>query len=309
MNFPAVSVVIPVFNAAADLEQTLAAVFTQSFCDFEVIAIDDGSTDGSLALLRRLAETDYRLRVVSQENRGVSAARNLGIELARAPLVAFLDADDIWARNKLARHMRLHGENPAASASYARIAFIESDANSISDARTFSTLGPEKPELTDVLAENPVCTMSNLVVRRDWLAVSGGFDTRLSYAEDQELIARLLLGGARVCGIDEVLVGYRMSHGGLSVDLERMHRGWRQVARRHLARDELPPFEAVYCRYLARRALRSGNRSGKAWHYVRTGLLLDAPAFLSEPRRALLTILGALAAPLIPPSMRQRIFA
>ncbi|MFM9853675.1 MAG: glycosyltransferase family 2 protein, partial [Sphingomonadaceae bacterium] len=121
---PIVAVVMPVCNASATLEATIQSVLAQSFDQFELIIVDDGSTDDSLARALALAASDTRVRLISRTNGGVSSARNLGASLGKAPLLAFIDADDLWDRCKLAKHVTLHSENPQLAASYARIAFI-----------------------------------------------------------------------------------------------------------------------------------------------------------------------------------------
>ncbi len=93
---PTFSVIIPLYNKELSLPNTLKSVLDQSLQDFEVIIVNDGSTDGSLILAKAFSEKDSRIRVESQENKGVSAARNLGISKAKAELLAFLDADDNW---------------------------------------------------------------------------------------------------------------------------------------------------------------------------------------------------------------------
>ena len=309
ISLPEISVIVPVYNAAATLAATIASALAQTGVRCEVIAIDDGSRDDSAERLAALAAQDPRLRVVRCANGGVSAARNLGAELARAPLVAFLDADDLWAPDKLARHLAAHAARPDAVMSYARIAFIAPDAAGLDGALTVSSLCPHPPRLVDVLGENPVCTASNMVVQRAAFRACGGFDATLRHAEDQELVARLVVRGGHVESIDAVLTGYRLSPDGLSVDLAAMHDGWRRVAARYLDEAACTPLEALYCRYLARRSLRAGASAWAALRYVRAGLALDARAFLREPRRGLSTILAALAAPLLPPALRIRLFA
>lgn len=305
-----VSVVMPVYNAAATLAATIASVQAQDLTAFELIAVDDGSRDQSLDILLDLAAHDPRIRVISRSNGGVSSARNLGVETASAPLVAFLDADDLWDRQKLSAHCALHHAQPDLVASYARIAFIATDATGLDGARTLSSLVANPLGLMAVLGENPVCTASNLVVRRDAFLACGGFDAGLGFAEDQELVARLVAQSGQVAGLDKVLTGYRLSVMGLSMDLDRMHAGWREVVTRHCldprARARL---EALYYRYLARRALRSGGRAGLALRYVMLGLRQDVRGFLDEPRRSLATIAAALVAPFLPTRLRLRLFA
>jgi teichuronic acid biosynthesis glycosyltransferase TuaG len=103
---PLVSVVTPVWNGEATLGQAIASVRAQSFAGWEMLIVDDGSTDGSLALGRRLAAEDGRIRVLGQgANRGAAAARNRGIRAARGRFIAFLDADDLWYPGKLAAQL------------------------------------------------------------------------------------------------------------------------------------------------------------------------------------------------------------
>lgn len=111
---PEVSVVIPLYNKAPYIARALASVITQTCQGFEVIVIDDGSTDGGAEIVRRLDDT--RIRVIRQENRGVSAARNRGIESARTDFIAFLDADDEWMPTHLEALLRLRDRSPHAGA-------------------------------------------------------------------------------------------------------------------------------------------------------------------------------------------------
>ena len=94
-----VSVVLPIFNGARYIEETVSSVLSQTLTGVEVVVIDDGSTDGSGSIVQQLE--DSRIRVIRQDNRGPAAARNLGIEITHGDLVAFVDADDLWVKQKL----------------------------------------------------------------------------------------------------------------------------------------------------------------------------------------------------------------
>lgn len=304
-----VTIVLPVHNAAGTIDATVRSILDQSMSAFELFAIDDGSTDDSLHRLLDHAAHDPRIRVIARENRGVSASRNLGAAMGGAPLIAFIDADDLWAPTKLEHHVAAHEADENLAASYARIAFMAQHADGLAGARTLSSLCANPLELMDVLGENPVCTASNLVISRRWMERTGGFDERLSFAEDQDLVARIVHGGGRIDGIDAVLTGYRLSPCGLSMDYERMYAGWRMVAGRYLAPSDLAPLEALYCRYLSRRVLRGGGRPALARHYALAGLRRDAASFLKEWHRGASTLLAALASPAIPAPLRLRLFA
>jgi glycosyltransferase involved in cell wall biosynthesis len=135
-DVPAVSVVIPHYNKGPYIARALNSVLTQTFPDFEVIVVDDGSTDDGAEIIRGF--DDPRIRLIQQENRGVSAARNRGIEAARAELVAFLDADDEWLPKFLETILRLRRKFPEAGA-YAT-AFIEKFSNGTCQKLTFSEI-------------------------------------------------------------------------------------------------------------------------------------------------------------------------
>jgi glycosyltransferase involved in cell wall biosynthesis len=309
MNRPVFSIIVPVYNAARTLEATVHSVLEQSFADFELILIDDGSTDQSLCVMQQLAGHDERIKALSWSNQGVSAARNFGVKLSRGSLIAFLDADDLWQSDKLAKHYELHANDDSIGASYAKIAFIETDATDVAEARTTSNVVRHCLTVRDLLGENPVCTMSNLVVRRDWLETIGIFRESMSFAEDQEWLVRAARANCPICGIDAVLVGYRLSQDGLSVDLDKMYVGWRTLAYEYEQPERLASAEALYCRYLARRALRSGAPARHAVDFAIRGLRLDANVFLADARRGWLTLLSVLISPFIPRFARLRVFA
>jgi glycosyltransferase involved in cell wall biosynthesis len=93
---PKISIIIPVYNAENYLEECLLSISQQTFGDFEILAINDGSTDRSLEILKKYQAKEPRLQVISQENKGVSAARNLGLDNAKGEYIAFVDADDFY---------------------------------------------------------------------------------------------------------------------------------------------------------------------------------------------------------------------
>ena len=107
---PAVSVIVPVYNSASTLERCLESLLAQSFTDFEIILVDDGSTDGSADICAGYSRHDSRIKVISQPNRGVSAARNLGLDNASGEYVAFCDSDDMVRPSWLSSMMAAAGK-------------------------------------------------------------------------------------------------------------------------------------------------------------------------------------------------------
>ncbi len=309
MNNPYYSVILPVYNASSHLSAAVHSVLDQSFRDFELIMIDDGSTDDSLSIMMSLAAKDERIKLVSQSNQGVSAARNLGLELARGELVAFIDADDMWTKHKLAIHSVFHDRRKEISVSYAKIAFIGSNAADGHDAKTRSSIKPDALTVDQIVAENPACTMSNIVVLKKAADAVGGFLPGMSYAEDQEWLARMANAGHLIQGIDAYLVDYRLSPKGLSIDLPAMYSGWRQLAAKYANGQAVRSAEAIFCRYLSRRALRAGAPAKVALGYAMQGIRSDRSAFLADPKRGWLTFASAIAALMMPRFARINLFA
>lgn len=206
---PRVSVVIPVFNAARTIERALTSVFRQSYADYEVILVDDASSDGSAeriaAVLRAAGEARARTAevITFSRNQGAAAARNAGIRAARGELVAFLDADDEWLPEKLARQVAAFDAAPDA---------VVAGCNA-------EWLGPSG-KLSHRLEDGPVvtgrdawkallrsCYLSTpcVVARRAALEAEGGFDPALTVGEDQDLWFRLAERGP-VLYLAQVLV-------------------------------------------------------------------------------------------------------
>jgi len=264
---PRVSVVLPVYNGERTLARTVASVLAQTFTDFELLVVDDGSTDGSRAVLAGF--DDPRLRVLGFANAGHSASRNRGIRAARAPLVAFIDADDLWLPGKLERQVAALEARPAAALAYAWTDCIDA-----ADAwvGTGSHVRVDGPAFERLLVRNFLDNGSTPLVRAAALAEAGGFDEALPAAEDWDLWLRLAWRHEFAC-VPEVLVLYRIHGGTESTNVERMERASVGVLEAHVARVEDPAARArlrraglaeLY-RYLTARALRgAGTPAGRA---------------------------------------------
>lgn len=301
---PLFTVVIPAINAAATLPATLASLRAQTCADWEALVVDDGSTDAT----RDLAATrDPRIRVLRNPRKGPSAARNHGAAEAAGEILAFLDADDQWRPDKLAR-MAAAFADPGVDAAFARITFFHAHPG---DSPVTSAVPQGPLGIATLVGENPVCTMSNLCVRWSVFAASGGFDEGLVHNEDLEWLIRLAGSGARIIGVDAPLVWYRTSAFGLSADFDAMRRG-RAAALETARRFGVTPGpreEAIHLRYLARRALRLDAGRLTALRLTAEGLASSPAGFFSDPRRGALTALGAVLAPVLPRPLRRGLFA
>jgi glycosyltransferase involved in cell wall biosynthesis len=303
-----VSIIMPTYNAADTLVDTLDSVTAQDYPHWELLIIDDGSTDDTLALARQRAAQDARIHVYAYPNRGPSAARNTGIARAKGTIIAFLDADDLWKHDKLSTHVACFNARPEVDLSFGRVRFF---AQSPELGTHRSKVPARRLTMNDVLAENPACTGSNLVVRTTAMEHLGGFDETLRHAEDQEWLIRAVHRGLHVEGIDCELVAYRCSDSSASADLDSMLADWQVMLHRipNLDATTIARAEATYHRYLARHALRTGQTAARAMHHIGRGLRSSPGGFFGDVRRATLTVFGALAATLVPAAMRSRVLA
>lgn len=203
MVYPAVSVVIPCFNARETIERAVKSVRIQNYSALEIVIVDDGSTDGTAELLRTLSCDDLRI-VELRSREGAANARNRGMKESAGELIAFLDADDEWLAGKLHKQVaRLIGE-PAANFVTCASLFVpvgESVRKPLYDGCTPAE-GPEAWKA--LLLRNFIATPS-VVVRRSAIQRVGTFDRRLPVAEDQDLWIRLALDGP-VLYVDEPLL-------------------------------------------------------------------------------------------------------
>ncbi len=307
---PLFSVVMPCFNAAAHIEETIASVLAQSFPDFELIVVDDGSTDATSMILDTWAERDRRIRVIRSENVGPSRARNRGATAATGRLIAFIDSDDLWAPGRLAVFRRHFIGADAPDLLYSRVAFFRTDSGTV-DAR--SNLSERDLTVLDLLTENEICTMSNVVVRAETFRNSGGFDPSLVQAEDLEWLVRLAATGARLRGIGDCLLFYRSSPEGLSSNFDAMRAGWWRARATAFALGAAKDpravrrAEAAHLRSLARRAVRLGDRRAPVLALI--ALTKSPCGFFRSPVRGTATLAAAFAAPLMPARLKRKFFS
>jgi glycosyltransferase involved in cell wall biosynthesis len=216
---PSVSVVIPAFNAESTIIETVESVLSQSFTDFELLLINDGSTDGTLSQLAEIK--DSRLRILSFPNGGVAASRNRGIEHSTGAYIAFLDADDVWSRDKLKEQLAALATTPRAAVAYSWNDYIDKNG-------AFVHHGWHPKHQGDVYEALFCCCFiengSNILVKREAIAAVGLFDATATPAEDWDFYLRLAEKYDFVC-IPKVHVFYRIIPTSLSTQVERMERG------------------------------------------------------------------------------------
>ena len=236
---PTVSVVIPMRDGERFVERTLRSALAQDYPDFEVIVVDDGSTDASAQIVERVAATDERVRLVPGDGSGVALARNLGIECSRAELIATLDHDDVWLSNKLGRQVRRFAacEDDVALV-YTWSYLIDEDDRVLRRFRPFDerTMRTLEGWVFFPLLYKCFLTASSPLYRRQCLEAVGGFDTDAGSIEDWELDLRLA-ERYRFALVPDYLVGYRQHpamRSSTHTKMTALHRGLlSRAAERH----------------------------------------------------------------------------
>ncbi|HKP27550.1 MAG TPA: glycosyltransferase family A protein [Dongiaceae bacterium] len=221
---PLVSVVVPAFNAAHTIAETLHSISQQTYRALEIVVVDDGSTDGTADIVRQ--HSDPRLRLVAKANGGVASARNAGIRNSRGAFVAFIDADDLWHPTKIAKQLQvLLAGGPDMALVYAPFRLIDGDGRVLASPHKYGVNGWV---IHRHFYSNLVGNGSALLVRRSVLEEFGGFDTWLLQqgAEGcEDLLLQLRIAARYRFGeVSEYLVGYRRLPDNMSSNTDQMIR-------------------------------------------------------------------------------------
>jgi len=219
INLPVVSVIIPVYNNAQYLSLAIASVLAQTYTDYEVIVIDDGSTDNIAEVISPYLD---KIRYVKQSNQGVSSARNRGLNLARGKLIAFLDADDIFLPQKLALQVEVFNTQPQVGIVNSGFEVIQADGNIVTEVRWWEDI-PKLDEIAWVLYK-PILP-SAMMFRRQWLHKIGGFDPRFFAGEDIYLTLCIISQGCSAAWLTEVTTQYRRHQQSVTLNnpLQQLH--------------------------------------------------------------------------------------
>lgn len=265
---PTVSVVVPAYNPGPYLRLALDSVAAQTYPHWEAIVVDDGSTED----LGWVDDVDPRIRRVRQDNGGLSAARNTGVRESTGELIAFLDADDLWLPDKLARQVDAFNDPTLALVS---TGFTIVDDEGAHVSAGFTGYADSYEEL---LQGNGICA-STVVVRRSVLDEVGGFDTTLAQCEDWDLWLRVARGH-RVAKLTDELAEYRVHGGNMTRDYVSMRRHSRLVLERQ--RRSAAPAEQPHIERLVSVGLRRLDRhtAAQAFGLARAASVSRSPATL-----------------------------
>ena len=232
-NAAKIAVIIPAYNQAQYLTKAIQSVLEQTLPDFELIVVDDGSTDETRQLLDGIR--DNRLRVIHQSNAGLPSARNTGLQKSSASLVTFLDSDDYFLPDKLEILSMYLEEHPEIGLVAGKAKYIDHAGNAM--------VRPESPpvplSMHALLLENPIC-VSGIMLRREWLKRVGAFDETLRACEDWDLWLRLLAAGCPMAWVDHPVVAYRIHPGQMTGQAQRMQKAIFTVLDKFFAEQRLP---------------------------------------------------------------------
>lgn len=233
MSGPRVSVVVPAYNAAWCVARAIDSVLAQTARDFELIVVNDGSTDDTAAVLAGYGD---RIRVVTQQNAGLSAARNAGIAAATGDWVAFLDADDWWLPGKLAAQLDLVDAQTDIGFCSTAALIVDPEGRQVG---TWEDSGAYGDILRDIFATNATVAGSGsaVIAQRTLFAQTGGFDTTLRSLEDIDMWMRLAAITRFGC-VREAQVCILRAPGSMSRNREVMRNSALQVMNKN--RDLLP---------------------------------------------------------------------
>jgi glycosyltransferase involved in cell wall biosynthesis len=289
---PAVSVIMPAYNAASYLHTAVESVLRQSFGDLELLVVDDGSSDATVAIARTYAARDSRVRVLEQANAGPGPARNAGFRAATGRIFAFLDSDDEWDESFLAEHVAVLNARPDVDV-------VVGNARNRGGARHGQPARPVRGDghpiaLAEILADETALFIMS-VFRRETVDAIGGFDPALLTNEEYEMWIRAALAGFTFTRHTKPLGWYACRPGSLSSSDTRMLSGILRVfAKTRPFLDENSPersildhqvtrFEVELSAAEARASLARGDcreaaRHVAALHARRGGWLLGAAA-------------------------------
>ncbi len=301
MSTPIISVVVPAYNIEAYIAAALSSLESQSFSNFEVLVIDDGSSDRTAELVRSFSDRDSRFKLLQKSNGGLSSARNYGIRQAKGEYIALLDGDDVYGSEKLANHVARLRSSPQIGVVYSASQAIRDDGTP-----TFMRLSGKpikRDPLAALLCKNFIGHGSNAMFRRSIFDEVGEFDETLRSCEDVDFWLRIAATKKWDFQREPKIHSfYRVRPSGLSFDVQEMKASQLRVIIAACKRDPelvesiLPTAYAYMNRYLARLSLTAGDVQS-ARRYIDCALAANRTIFFQDPR-SLLTLISVYLAPL-----------
>ena len=269
---PRVSVIIATYNNAHYILEAIASIFNQTYRSYEIIVIDDGSTDNTRQVLEPYLD---KIRYLYQENKGVSHARNLGLEMARGEFISFLDADDFFLPDKLAKQVAVFDAHPSLGIVHSGWRLVNEKGEKISDIEFWHWYGSLELDLETWVVWKPV-TIS-MMFRKSWIKSVGGFDTRWHHGEDIDLVLRLSVNGCQAVWLPKITYCYRQHHYNVTRKYTQQAVSINSVLDNFFSRQNL----STSIRQLERKS-RYYTHNWLAWQAHRNGDLIEMGKYLRQ---------------------------
>lgn len=275
-----VAVIIPAFNQGHFLGEAIQSVLTQTFEDFEALVIDDGSTDNTAQVA--LSFEDSRFRYIYQKNQGLSAARNTGIRCSTAPLITFLDSDDLFLPEKLSLLISELERRPDAGLAAGQALPIDEKGQRV--GKIFDRKPPE--DGAQLLLGNPL-HVGSIMMRRDWQEKVGFFDEELRSYEDWDMWLRLALAGNRIAWVPKPVSLYRFHRHQMTRLGDQMTTATFMVLDKLYKRQDLPEhWRAIRNQAYSNAYLRAAAQAYLACNYEEAQIRLAKAVELNPDLRA-----------------------
>lgn len=230
---PRVTVVIPAYNQAQYLTEAVDSVLSQSYQKFELVVVDDGSTDDTPDVISSYGDT---IRSVRQENQGLAGARNTGIIEARGELIGLLDSDDAWEPNYLRKMISLADRFPESHVFFCSVLYVNGEGRELPQQPMIPIPSPE--DMYSRMLRSNFLIPSTIFMRREAVIRAGLFDPNFRRLQDWELWLRMLRDGMKFVGIPDRLVHYRLHSTSLSTDFSTMQNAARAMAEKLYGPDD-----------------------------------------------------------------------
>ena len=269
---PRVSVIIATYNNAHYILEAIASIFNQTYTSYEIIVIDDGSTDNTRQVLEPYLD---KIRYLYQENKGVSHARNLGLEMARGEFISFLDADDFFLPDKLAKQVAVFDAHPSLGIVHSGWRLVNEKGEKISDIEFWHWYGSLELDLETWVVWKPV-TIS-MMFSKSWIKSVGGFDTRWHHGEDIDLVLRLSVNGCQAVWLPKITYCYRQHHYNVTRKYTQQAVSINSVLDNFFSRQNL----STSIRQLERKS-RYYTHNWLAWQAHRNGDLIEMGKYLRQ---------------------------
>ncbi|MGB5962823.1 MAG: glycosyltransferase [Coleofasciculaceae cyanobacterium] len=223
---PTISVIIPVYNGEKTIKETIMSVLNQTFENFELIIINDGSNDATLEIVQAIK--DHKIKVFSYQNSGLSASRNRGLTKAEGEFISFIDADDLWTPNKLELQLKALQNNPQAAVAYSWTDWIDQSGQFLRAGGHITVNGNAYEKL---LIRDFIESGSNPLIKKQALDEVGDFDQSVTPPEDWDMWLRLAAKYEFIT-VEVPQILYRISPNSASFDIEKMEAGSLKVIQR-----------------------------------------------------------------------------